>query len=139
MSGHIFFKERWYGFDDALYTCARLLEIIAADPRPTVEIFAELPDSINTPELNVPMAEGENFAFIAKLMEVADFPANARVTDIDGLRVDFEDSWGLVRGSNTTPCLVLRFEADNDAAMKDVQNRFRSLMLSVDPDLDLPF
>lgn len=105
MSGHIFFKERWFGFDDALYTGARLLEILAADPRSAKEVFASLPDAVSTPELRIEMAEGDHFQFMERLLNQAEFP-QAEITSIDGLRVDFEDGWGLVRSSNTTPCLV---------------------------------
>jgi phosphomannomutase/phosphoglucomutase len=138
MSGHIFFKERWYGFDDGIYACARLIEILSGDPRSTAEVFAELPDSLNTPELNVTLAEGENFTFIDQLRALAKFP-EARITDIDGLRVDFVDGWGLVRASNTTPSLVIRFEADNEEALARIQKQFRELMLQVKPDIALPF
>lgn len=138
MSGHIFFKERWFGFDDALYTATRLLEILSADPRTSAEVFEELPNSINTPELNVTLEEGENFAFIDKLLEHAKFK-NAKVTTIDGLRVDFADGWGLVRASNTTPSLVMRFEADSEEALERIQSGFKQLMLKVKPDLDLPY
>lgn len=138
MSGHIFFKERWYGFDDALYTAARLLEILAKDNRPVDEVFNELPDNINTPELNMQTAEGENHPLVEKLVAAASFP-NAKITTIDGLRVDFEDGFGLVRASNTTPCLVLRFEAENEAALKRIQNDFRELILSQAPDSEIPF
>ncbi len=138
MSGHIFFKERWYGFDDALYAGARLLEIIAADSRPAQEIFAALPDAVNTPELNLNMAEGEHFRFMDALLDSADFE-NANVTMIDGIRVDYEDGWGLVRASNTTPCLVMRFEAQNEEALKRIQDEFRKAMLAINPSLKLPF
>ncbi len=138
MSGHIFFKERWYGFDDGLYSGARLLEIIAADERPAHEIFAALPDADNTPELNLNMAEGENFKFMDALLDKADF-ASANVTMIDGIRVDYEDGWGLVRASNTTPCLVLRFEGQNEEALKRIEDEFRTVMLEIDPSLNLPF
>lgn len=138
MSGHIFFTERWYGFDDALYSAARLLEILSADSRSSSEIFAELPDSVNTPELNIRLAEGENFLFIEKLLSQASF-TDAKITTIDGLRVDFTDGWGLVRASNTTPSLVLRFEADDEQALKKIQEQFKSLMLKVDSQLSLPF
>lgn len=138
MSGHIFFKERWFGFDDGLYACARLLEILSATSRPTAEVFAELPDSVNTPELHIPLAEGENFAFIDSLRKVAQFP-HARLTDIDGLRADFADGWGLVRASNTLPALVLRFEADDEEALERIQGQFKALMKKVKPDLPLPF
>ncbi|VAX14210.1 Phosphoglucomutase @ Phosphomannomutase [hydrothermal vent metagenome] len=138
MSGHIFFKERWYGFDDGLYSGARLLEIIAADKRPAHEIFAALPDAVNTPELNLNMAEGEHFKFMDALLDKADF-ASANVTMIDGIRVDYEDGWGLVRASNTTPCLVLRFEGQNEDALKRIEDEFRAVMLAIDPSLKLPF
>ena len=138
MSGHIFIKERWYGFDDALYAAARLLEILGKDMRSSTEIFAELPDSVNTPELNVPMREGEPQDYIGRLLENAHFE-NATVSTIDGMRVDFADGWGLVRASNTTPVLVLRFEADNDAALRRIMEEFRRTMLQVKSDLSLPF
>ena len=138
MSGHIFIKERWFGFDDALYAGARLLEILGKDTRTSTEVFASLPDSINTPELNVQMQEGEPPVFISKLMEAAHFEG-ATVSTIDGLRADFDDGWGLVRASNTTPVLVLRFEADNDAALMRIMGEFRRVMQQVDADLVLPF
>lgn len=138
MSGHLFFKERWYGFDDAMYAAARLLEVLAREPRSSAEVFADLPDSVNTPELQVTTAEGENFALMERLVEAADF-GDATVTDIDGLRVDFEDGFGLVRASNTTPCLVLRFEGRDPAALERIQAGFRALMAKVEPGLRLPF
>ena len=138
MSGHIFIKERWYGFDDGLYAGARLLEILAKDTRSSAAVFADLPDSVNTPELNVPMQEGEPPAFIERLLENAHFEG-ASISTIDGLRADFEDGWGLVRASNTTPVLVLRFEADNDAALQHIMGEFRRVMLQVNPGLQLPF
>ncbi|MDM8545767.1 phosphomannomutase/phosphoglucomutase [Candidatus Venteria ishoeyi] len=138
MSGHIFFKERWYGFDDGLYTAARLLEILSADPRPTSAVFAELPDAINTPELQLKMPEGTHFDFMQRFLEQAQF-ADAEVTRIDGLRVDFEHGWGLVRASNTTSCLVLRFEADDQAQMETIQEAFRAQLLALEADLKLPF
>jgi len=138
MSGHIFFKERWFGFDDGLYTAARLLEILSSEFRATAEIFADLPDSLSTPELNVSLQEGENVRFIDKLMGLAKFD-DAKLVTIDGLRVEFTDGWGLVRASNTTPSLVLRFEADNNEAMIRIQASFRQLMLEIKPDIELPF
>jgi len=138
MSGHIFIKERWYGFDDALYAAARLLEILARDERSSTEVFAELPDSVNTPEINVAMREGEPPVFIEQLLENAHFDG-ATVSTIDGLRADFEDGWGLVRASNTTPVLVLRFEADNDEALARIMGDFRRVMLQVNMHLSLPF
>ena len=138
MSGHIYFKERWFGFDDGLYSAARLLEILANDARNSSDIFAALPDSVNTPELNVPMAEDQSRVFMEKLINDAVFE-HARVVTVDGLRVEFDDGWGLVRASNTMPCLVLRFEADDELAMSRIQEEFRRAMLQVDPDLSLPF
>ncbi|WP_455219326.1 phosphomannomutase/phosphoglucomutase, partial [Kaarinaea lacus] len=139
MSGHIFFKERWYGFDDALYTASRLLEILAKDPRPATDIFAELPDSVNTPELNLNMAEGEHFKLIDKLVSNANFEG-AKLTTIDGVRADWEDGFGLVRASNTTPCLVFRFEGDNEQVLERIKDSFRQLVKeNADPDLKIPF
>ncbi len=138
MSGHIFFKERWYGFDDALYTAARLLEILAADGRPADEIFNALPDSINTPELKLHTAEGENHSLMERLQAAASFP-DARITTIDGIRADFSDGFGLVRASNTTPCLVIRFEAEDKAGLARIQGEFRQLILSQAPEAELPF
>lgn len=138
MSGHIFFKERWYGFDDALYTGARLLEILSGSDKSTDEIFSSLPDMVNTPELRLEMKEGEHHDFMKKLIDAADFE-NARVIDIDGIRVEFENGWGLVRASNTTPCLVIRFEGKDESAIQEVQEKFRQLFLSLDDSLTLPF
>ncbi|MGD8614724.1 MAG: phosphomannomutase/phosphoglucomutase, partial [Gammaproteobacteria bacterium] len=138
MSGHIFFKERWLGFDDGLYTAARLVEILANDHRSSSDIFAALPDSMNTPELTVSMAEGEPERFMEKLLSVAGFD-DANVITVDGLRAEFQDGWGLVRASNTTPCLVLRFEASDELALSRIQDEFRRVMLQVDPGLSLPF
>jgi phosphomannomutase/phosphoglucomutase len=138
MSGHIFINERWYGFDDGLYAGARLLEILARDARPSAAVFAELPDSVNTPELNVAMQEGEPQVFMNRLLDKAHFE-DAAVSTIDGLRADFDDGWGLVRASNTTPVLVLRFEADDDAALARIMDEFRRVMLQVEPGLKLPF
>ena len=138
MSGHVFFKERWYGFDDGLYTAARLLELLARDPRPVQAVFDELPDSVNTPELNIQFAEGEHYAFMQKLIQRARFP-DARVSTIDGLRVDFNNGFGLVRASNTTPVLVLRFEGDDAAALAQIQGRFRLLLDATQAGLALPF
>jgi len=138
MSGHIFFKERWYGFDDALYTAARLLEIVAKDGRPTVELFGELPDTINTPELNIEFAEGAHYVFMERFRQQAQF-SGAEKTTIDGVRADYPHGWGLVRPSNTTPVLVLRFEAESQEALEQVQQAFRSELLNVQSDLELPF
>jgi phosphomannomutase / phosphoglucomutase len=138
MSGHFFFRERWYGFDDGIYAAARLLEILAADEREPEEIFAELPKGVSTPELKVEMAEGEHYAFVERFRAQAKFEG-AKVVTIDGVRADWPDGWGLVRCSNTTPSLVLRFDADTEAVLKRVQNLFRSQLLAIDPALKLPF
>jgi phosphomannomutase/phosphoglucomutase len=138
MSGHIFFKERWYGFDDALYAGARLLEILAADNRPTQKIFASLPNAVNTPELRIDLPQAELDDFMNELLGRVDFP-DANIIMIDGVRADFEDGWGLVRASNTTPSLILRFEGRDKAALERVQDLFRKLMLDIKPDLSLPF
>jgi len=138
MSGHIFFKERWYGFDDGLYTAARLLEILARDARPPQEIFAALPNTVNTPELNLKFPEGEHYKFMQRFLKQAKLP-EARITTIDGFRADFTDGFGLVRASNTTPVLVFRFEADNAKALERIQQQFRALVLATKPDAFLPF
>ena len=138
MSGHVFFKERWYGFDDALYTAARLLELLSCDARAPAEIFAALPDTVNTPELHLQMTEGEHHDFIKQLVAHARF-ADAKVTTIDGLRVDFDDGFGLVRASNTQPVLVFRFEATSQRALQRIQTQFKALILGLRPDLALPF
>ena len=138
MSGHIFFKERWYGFDDAMYAAARLLELLLGFKQPPAEIFAKLPTGITTPELNLNMAEGEPHPFMDELVAAASF-ADGKISTVDGLRVDYKDGWGLVRASNTTPCLVLRFEADDQAALERIQGEFRTALLAQNPDLELPF
>jgi phosphomannomutase/phosphoglucomutase len=140
MSGHFFFKERWYGFDDGIYAGARLLEILAGDieGRTPEQIFATCPKGVSTPELKIEMAEGEHYRFMEKFREKANF-GDATLVTIDGVRADWPDGWGLVRPSNTTPILVLRFDADNEQALKRIQDLFRAQMLAVDPTLKLPF
>lgn len=138
MSGHIFFKERWFGFDDALYTAARLLEVLSKESRSVAEVFQALPDAVSTPELRVDLAEGEQTKFMTRLLELANLKGAALIT-IDGLRADFEDGWGLVRASNTTPSLILRFEANSDMALRRIKEEFRALMRKVDPAVQLPF
>lgn len=138
MSGHIYFNDRWFGFDDALYSAARLIEILSRDTRSSAEIFASFPDSVNTPELTVNLNEGENVKFIEKLFASAHF-TDGKITNIDGMRVDFDNGWGLVRASNTTPSLVIRFEADSASAMQKIQDQFRQLMVKIKPNIDLPF
>ncbi|HEY5141795.1 MAG TPA: phosphomannomutase/phosphoglucomutase, partial [Methylococcales bacterium] len=138
MSGHIFFNDRWFGFDDALYSAARLIEILSKDSRSSAEIFAQFPDSINTPELNVELEEGENFMFMERMFAEANF-TDGKITAIDGMRIDFSNGWGLVRASNTTPSLVIRFEADSKEVLLSIQDQFRRLMKKIKPDIVLPF
>jgi len=138
MSGHTFFKERWYGFDDGLYAGARLLEILSRHANPSAVLDA-LPDAVSTPELNVACAEGEHHALVAKLGETAQFPGATDVIRIDGLRVEYPDGFGLARGSNTTPVVVLRFEADNAAALARIQGEFRRVLEAAKPGIVLPF
>ena len=138
MSGHIFFKERWYGFDDGVYAGARLIEILSKLTETPQEVFDALPNSINTPELRIDFAEGEHYAFMDKLKAVADF-GDAEVSKIDGLRVDYKDGFGLIRPSNTTPILVLRFEADTEEAIKRIQSDFASAIKSIDDSIVTPF
>ncbi|MCG6938023.1 MAG: phosphomannomutase/phosphoglucomutase [Gammaproteobacteria bacterium] len=138
MSGHIFFKERWFGFDDGLYSAARMLEIVSQYDMPSSEIFDALPDSVNTPELQINFDEGEHYRFMDKFIKQASFE-NAEIVTIDGIRVNFANGWGLVRPSNTTPCLVLRFEANDENTLTEIQNNFRRQLLAVDSNLKLPF
>lgn len=138
MSGHVFFKDRWYGFDDGLYTGARLLEIMSRVDDPSALLNA-LPNSLSTPELQLKLEEGENFELIARLQKSAKFPGAEDVLTIDGLRVEYPDGFGLARSSNTTPVVVMRFEADSEAALKRIQEVFRSVILAEKPDARLPF
>jgi len=139
MSGHFFFKDRWYGFDDALYAGARLLEILSQTSQTSDDIFAAIPNSVNTPELKILVSEEEKFSLMQQLLAKAHFRHAKEVLTIDGLRVNFEQGWGLIRPSNTTPYLILRFEAINEVILKDIQLLFREWMLSVRADLILPF
>ena len=149
MSGHIFFNDlidgqkpaqgrRWYGFDDGLYSGARLLEILSAVANPSATLNA-LPESVSTPEQHIQMQEGEPHALIAALQKSAKFEGATDVITIDGLRVEYADGFGLMRPSNTTPVIVLRFEADNEAALKRIQNTFREIILAAAPQVKLPF
>ncbi|MDG1956748.1 MAG: phosphomannomutase/phosphoglucomutase [Candidatus Thioglobus sp.] len=136
MSGHIFFKERWYGFDDALYTAARLLEIVSKSNKSCSELFDELPVNLSTPEININFDKhGQQFEAMDSLSSHIDFPG-ANINTIDGVRVDYEDCWGLVRPSNTTPCLVLRFEAKDHTALIDIQEKFKKWLESCDISVD---
>jgi phosphomannomutase/phosphoglucomutase len=138
MSGHFFFAERWYGFDDGIYAAARLLEILDVRGQAPEEVFAGLPDGISTPEIKLEAPGGDPHAFVERFRAAAKFEG-ARPSTIDGLRVDWPDGWGLVRASNTTPVLVLRFDADSNAAMVRIQQAFREQLLALQPDLALPF
>ncbi|RSZ36042.1 MULTISPECIES: phosphomannomutase/phosphoglucomutase [unclassified Variovorax] len=136
MSGHIFFKERWFGFDDGTYAGCRLLEILSKSPDANAVLNA-LPTSFSTPELNVACAEGEPHAVVDKLVKSANFAAPAKVSTIDGLRVDWPDGFGLIRASNTTPVLVLRFEGQTDAALKRIEAEMLALLRTAKPDAKL--
>ena len=138
MSGHTFFKERWYGFDDALYVGARLLEIVSRERDPSALLNA-LPDCPSTPELNWKLAEGEPHALIEKLQASAPFPNAERILAIDGVRAEYADGFGLARASNTTPVIVLRFEADTAQALERIQGEFRSALQQLKPGSPLPF
>ena len=138
MSGHIFFGERWYGFDDAQYVGARLLEILSRYTDPNAVLEA-LPNSINTPELNWKLAEGEPHRLIAKMQETARFPGAREIIKLDGLRVEYPDGFGLARASNTTPVIVLRFEGDTQAAIERIQAEFRAVLAAAKPGAELPF
>ena len=138
MSGHVFFKERWYGFDDALYAGARLLEILSRVPDLSAALES-LPDAVNTPELHIHTAEGENYTLMDALKRDAKFNNAQEIIHIDGVRVEYADGFGLARPSNTTPVIVLRFEADDAAALKRIQDDFRRVLLKANPVLQLPF
>jgi phosphomannomutase/phosphoglucomutase len=133
-SGHICFAERWYGFDDAIYSAARLLEIIGAENKSVDELFAQFPVTYATPELKITTTEAQKFDIIEQLAIGGDF-GNGTITDIDGVRVDFPDGWGLVRASNTSPVLSLRFEADSQAVLDRIQDLFASQLTALDPTL----
>ena len=148
MSGHVFFKERWYGFDDGLYAAARLLEILSREPAwldaaqkmngPSV-LLESLPNSPSTPELKLNCAEGENFSIVQALQAGTYFKQASQVITIDGVRAEYEDGFGLARASNTTPVVVIRFEADDAAALARIQADFRRAFEAVKPGLALPF
>ena len=138
MSGHIFFADRWYGFDDALYAAARLVRILVGLGEPSSRVFAWLPIAKSTPELRVRVGEGGQVRLVDALLAGDYFPG-AKKTTIDGLRIDYPDGWGLARASNTEPCLVVRFEGADDAALERITAEFRQVLLSIDASLELPF
>ena len=139
MSGHVFFGERWYGFDDGLYAGARLLEILSRTSNPSATLDA-LPDAVCTPELPLECeVEGEQHALIERLRKQAKFPGAQEVIEVDGLRVEYADGFGLARASNTTPTVILRFEADNSVALDRIKEAFRGVLLATEPGIRLPF
>ena len=138
MSGHIFFKERWFGFDDGIYSAARLLEILSLDKREAELVFSAFPSDISTPEINIQVTEQSKFPLIERLQREGQW-GEANLTSIDGVRVDYPKGWGLIRASNTTPVLVLRFEADTQEELERIQDVFRNQLHKVAPDLQLPF
>ena len=138
MSGHVFFGERWYGFDDGLYTAARLLEILGIEDRHSDDVFADFPEDISTPELNVEVTESEKFGIIERLGEQGDF-GDGSISNIDGIRVDYTDGWGLCRASNTTPVLVLRFEAETEDALERIKAVFREQLEKAAPTVNPDF
>ncbi len=136
MSGHIFFGERWYGFDDATYTAARLLEILSRSKDPS-KVLNKLPTSFSTPELNVACAEGEPKRVVQQLLDTARFKGAREIVTIDGLRADYKDGFGLIRSSNTTPVLVMRFEGQTAAALKRIETDFMAALRAVKPDAEI--
>jgi phosphomannomutase/phosphoglucomutase len=138
MSGHTFFKERWYGFDDALYGGARLLEVLSRERDPSA-VLKSLPNAPSTPELHWALAEGEPHALVAKLQAAKPFPGALRVLTIDGVRAEYADGFGLARASNTTPVIVIRFEADDQAALERIKNEFRRSLQPLKPNAPLPY
>jgi phosphomannomutase/phosphoglucomutase len=138
MSGHVFFKDRWYGFDDGLYAGVRLLELLSRESDPSAVLNA-LPQSSSTPELQLQLEEGENFTLIEKLQNEAKFPGADDIIKIDGLRVEYPDGFGLARSSNTTPVVVMRFEAESEQALARIQSEFKRVILAAKPDAALPF
>lgn len=138
-SGHIVFGDRWTGFDDAFYAAARLLEVLAIDPRSSSELFAELPSALGTPELLVQVAPGQELEIMSQVMETKSRLSGVRVITIDGLRVETDKGWGLVRASNTEPALAFRFEATNESTLNKLKDLFRRVMESAAPNLELPF
>ncbi|ARU90400.1 phosphomannomutase [Pseudomonas sp. M30-35] len=138
MSGHIFFKERWFGFDDGIYSAARLLEILSQDKRDAEHVFSAFPSDVSTPEINIQVTEENKFQIIDRLQREGSW-GDANITTLDGVRVDYPKGWGLVRASNTTPVLVLRFEAETEAELERIKVIFREQMTALAPDIKLPF
>ena len=138
MSGHVFFNDKWYGFDDGIYCGARMIEIVSNQSIESSEIFADLPNSFSTPEINIPVdKDGIQHDFMEKFKSSAIFE-NAEISTIDGLRVDYDDGWGLLRASNTTSCLVMRFEAESKERLLEIKNSFISQIRKIDSRLEIP-
>jgi phosphomannomutase/phosphoglucomutase len=138
MSGHIFFAERWYGFDDGLYAAARLLEILGIEDRHSDEVFDDFLEDVSTPELNVEVTEASKFGIIERLSARGKFGGGS-ISTLDGVRVEYGDGWGLCRASNTTPALVLRFEAESEEALARIKTVFREQLRHVAPELNVTF
>jgi len=138
MSGHVFFKDRWYGFDDGMYAGARMLELLSREQDPSALLNA-LPQSVSTPELQLKLEDGESFPLIARLQAEAKFPGSDQVISIDGLRVEYPDGFGLARSSNTTPVIVMRFEAESQQALERIQSEFKRVIEEVKPDAAMPY
>src|SRR5690606_12109960 len=138
MSGHVFFKDRWYGFDDGMYAGARMLELLSREKDPSALLNA-LPQSVSTPELQLKLEDGESFPLIARLQAEAKFPGSDQVISIDGLRVEYPDGFGLARSSNTTPVIVMRFEAESQQALERIQSEFKRVIEEVKPDAAMPY
>lgn len=139
MSGHLFFKDKWHGFDDGIYAGARLLEILANSSEDVDALFASIPDSVNTPEMKIFVEDHEKFSLMERIMTNASFVTAQTINTIDGLRVNFAEGWGLVRPSNTSPYLVLRFEAQDQNALLKIQMLFKNFLLAIEPQLQIPF
>ena len=137
MSGHIFFNDKWFGFDDGVYAFLRIMEILSNE-KECNKIFDDLPQSMTTPEIAIEFKENNHFTFMNKFVKLAEFD-NCQKIDIDGLKVIYDDGWGLIRCSNTTSCVVLRFEADNKNSMNRIKSKFRDAMLKIDKNLEIPF
>ena len=138
-SGHIYIAERWYGFDDGLYTAARVLEILSLRDEPVSDVFAALPEDVSTPELTIETDEARKFAIIEALTTDEELTRGARLFTTDGLRIEFSTGWGLIRPSNTTPSLTLRFAGDSEQTIASMQQRMKQALTRHAPELKVPF
>jgi len=137
-SGHLFFRDHWYGFDDAIYAACRLVALLTAAEQPPVEVFAQLPNPVASPEYRLPLSAKQGQEVIAALKQQLG-NGKATISELDGIRADYEDRWGLARLSNTTPCLVVRLEGDNEESLRRISEEFHRHLAAVAPGLDLPF